>query len=80
MGVDSQYPTLDLGPHVDDLFMRHGYDSQQLVLLLQARVHAQNIEQFAYHVGLLLGFTTHDAVDLWHNIKLPDLSYLSAML
>ncbi|KAI0749114.1 hypothetical protein C8Q74DRAFT_1222751 [Fomes fomentarius] len=76
MGSDSRYPAVNFGPYFDNLFVSNGYDARNILLLLQARVHANSVESFTHHVGLLLGWPTCDAAMLWNNMELPDISYL----
>lgn len=76
MGSNSRYPAVNFGPYFDNLFMSNGYDARNVLLLLQACVHANSLESFTHHVGLLFGWPTRDAALLWDNMELPDISYL----
>lgn len=72
MGTDPRLPVLDLGGYVDDLFMRHGYGAMDILLILQAHVHTQNVESFTHRIGLLLGWSMRDAIRLWDNMNLSE--------
>ncbi len=64
---------ISFGAQVDDFLMMRAVNERELWLLLQARVHASNLDQFVHHLTLVLAHKLNgtDAHYLWAHIKFP---------
>ena len=64
---------ISFGTQVDEFLMLRGVTEGELWSLLQACVHASNIDQFVHHISMRLGhrFNRTDAHFLWTHIKFP---------
>ena len=62
---------VSFGTRVDEFLMMRGITKGELWLLLQACIHALNIDQFVHHISMRLGhkFNGTDAHFLWTHIK-----------
>ena len=64
---------ISFGVRVDEFLMMRAVTEGDLWSLLQARVHASNIDQFAHYISMRLAhkFNGTDAHFLWTHIKFP---------
>ncbi|KAI0348816.1 hypothetical protein OH77DRAFT_1594568 [Trametes cingulata] len=62
---------ISFGHRADERLLSLGANAEQALLVLQTRVHSHNVQTFAYHTAISLGWDLQQCKKLYEEIRFP---------